>query len=159
MVGSIKDGRGDFVELVFADSFDVYTISCAQDGVKDSAANDGLDCFDDTLLCANDGLVDHVQAVGLVMGVCLHDDCRWGCFRLVRVCRYNVRPSVIFFDLLKMASAMMASVERTWLVIFLAFSRSFCILFPASLTLKIVSSNKRPRLFVVALVGDILVEG
>ena len=60
MVGSIEDGRDDFVKLVCINSFDVCTIGCAQDGVEDGAAYDGLDCFGDTLICANDGLVDRV---------------------------------------------------------------------------------------------------
>ena len=137
-VGSIKDGRDDFVELVFADSFDFCAIGCAQDNVEDGNDNNGLDLMalvTHSFMSMMDWLIVFGRQASSLAPVRRMIVAGVGGVRSGFVA---ARSFVTFFALLKTALTVMASVEWTWLMIFSAFSRSFLIPFLVSLVLKIV---------------------
>ena len=64
------DGCGDkFVELVVVDAPVVRSVGGAEDSVGDVGADLVGDGFRCAFFCANDGLIDHVDAVSFVLGV------------------------------------------------------------------------------------------
>ncbi len=69
------DGRRDeFVELLVIDALVVGTVGSAEDCIGDVRANFVGDCLGGTLLCADDRLVDLVDAVGFVLCVSARGD-------------------------------------------------------------------------------------
>ena len=68
-IGSIEDGRDDFVQFVVIDTFDVSSASCSEDGIQNVAAHDGHNTFSGAFLCTNDGLADRIQPVGFFVGL------------------------------------------------------------------------------------------